>query len=102
MANGDLGAVTPTGPGGRLTEDDVRSAARGAIAGEGRREKVRGVRRQIVEHLGRAHREVPADVLRHRLRDRPEYEPRNVQCAVKRAQCCIGLASTIRVQNHLT
>ena len=29
-------------------------------AGEGRREKVRGVRRQIVEHLTRAHREVPA------------------------------------------
>jgi pyruvate/2-oxoglutarate dehydrogenase complex dihydrolipoamide acyltransferase (E2) component len=56
----DLAIVTPTGPGGRLAEADVRSAARGAIAGEGRREKVRGVRRQIVEHLGRAHREVPA------------------------------------------
>jgi pyruvate/2-oxoglutarate dehydrogenase complex dihydrolipoamide acyltransferase (E2) component len=56
----DLATLTPTGPGGRLTEDDVRSAARGAIAGEGRREKVRGVRRQIVEHLSRAHREVPA------------------------------------------
>ena len=33
--------------------------ARGG-AGEGRREKVRGVRRQIVEHLTRAHREMPA------------------------------------------
>jgi pyruvate/2-oxoglutarate dehydrogenase complex dihydrolipoamide acyltransferase (E2) component len=56
----DLAAVTPTGPGGRVTEDDVRAAAGGASSTEGRREKVRGVRRQIVEHLSRAHREVPA------------------------------------------
>jgi pyruvate dehydrogenase E2 component (dihydrolipoamide acetyltransferase) len=61
----DLASVTPTGPGGRVTEDDVRGAAGGAsnslLQGtEGRREKVRGVRRQIVEHLSRAHREVPA------------------------------------------
>ena len=61
----DLAAVVPTGPGGRLTEDDVRAGAVGAPAapslkGEGRREKVRGVRRQIVEHLTRAHHEVPA------------------------------------------
>jgi pyruvate dehydrogenase E2 component (dihydrolipoamide acetyltransferase) len=60
----DLAAVTATGPGGRVTEDDVRGAAGGAsntvLQAEGRREKVRGVRRQIVEHLTRAHREVPA------------------------------------------
>jgi pyruvate dehydrogenase E2 component (dihydrolipoamide acetyltransferase) len=61
----DLASVTPTGPGGRVTEDDVRAAAGGASnsllqAPEGRREKVRGIRRQIVEHLSRAHREVPA------------------------------------------
>ena len=61
----DLADVTPTGPGGRVTEDDVRAAASSASnsllqAKEGRREKVRGVRRQIVEHLTRAHREVPA------------------------------------------
>ena len=61
----DLASVTPTGPGGRVTEDDVRAAAGGASnsllqASEGRREKVRGIRRQIVEHLSRAHREVPA------------------------------------------
>jgi pyruvate dehydrogenase E2 component (dihydrolipoamide acetyltransferase) len=61
----ELEFVTPTGPGGRVTEDDVRAAAGGASntvlqAPEGRREKVRGVRRQIVEHLTRAHREVPA------------------------------------------
>lgn len=70
----DLARVAPTGPGGRVTEDDVRRASAGASnsllqAGgpgspgpgpEGRREKVRGVRRQIVEHLTRAHHEVPA------------------------------------------
>ncbi|HVU77844.1 MAG TPA: dihydrolipoamide acetyltransferase family protein [Gaiellaceae bacterium] len=61
----DLATVAPTGPNGRVTEDDVRGAAQGASnsllqAPEGRREKVRGVRRQIVEHLTRAHREVPA------------------------------------------
>src|SRR5207237_249521 len=60
----DLAAVTPTGPGGRITEQDVRDAASPARANlaqaEGRREPVRGVRRQIVEHLTRAHREIPA------------------------------------------
>jgi len=61
----DLASVSPTGSGGRITEDDVRGAARGSGDGvvqphEGRREKVRGVRRRIVEHLARAHREVPA------------------------------------------
>jgi pyruvate/2-oxoglutarate dehydrogenase complex dihydrolipoamide acyltransferase (E2) component len=41
----------------------VRAAAGGSAgeaATEGRRERVRGVRRQIVEHLTRAHREIPA------------------------------------------
>jgi len=56
----DLAAVAGTGPGGRITEEDVRGAAPGAVAPEGRREPVRGVRRLIVEHLTRAHREVPA------------------------------------------
>jgi pyruvate/2-oxoglutarate dehydrogenase complex dihydrolipoamide acyltransferase (E2) component len=56
----DLGSVTPSGPGGRITEEDVRAAAGGAAPAEGRREKVRGVRRQIVDHLTRAHREIPA------------------------------------------
>jgi pyruvate dehydrogenase E2 component (dihydrolipoyllysine-residue acetyltransferase) len=60
----DLASVTPSGPGGRVTEDDVRGAAGGTsnslLQAEGRREKVRGVRRQIVDHLTRAHREVPA------------------------------------------
>src|SRR5882672_6952019 len=59
----DLASVTPTGPGGRITEADVRGATEASnslLQAEGRREKVRGVRRQIVEHLTRAHREVPA------------------------------------------
>ena len=58
----DLASVTPTGAGGRITEADVRAAAgrEPSERAEGRREQVRGVRRQIVEHLTRAHREVPA------------------------------------------
>ncbi len=52
----DLVAVTGTGPGGRVTEDDVRAGGGG---GEGRREPLRGVRRVIAEHMARAHREVP-------------------------------------------
>jgi pyruvate/2-oxoglutarate dehydrogenase complex dihydrolipoamide acyltransferase (E2) component len=58
-----LESVRATGPGGRVTEGDVRAAAGASnslLLAEGRREKVRGVRRQIVEHLTRAHREVPA------------------------------------------
>lgn len=53
----DLTAVAGTGPGGRVTEDDVRAAA--AEGAEGRREPLRGVRRVIAEHMTRAHREVP-------------------------------------------
>jgi pyruvate dehydrogenase E2 component (dihydrolipoamide acetyltransferase) len=59
----DLDTLSGTGPQGRITEDDVRNAAGTEVvapAAEGRREPVRGVRRQIVEHLGRAHREIPA------------------------------------------
>jgi pyruvate dehydrogenase E2 component (dihydrolipoamide acetyltransferase) len=58
----ELAGVTGTGPGGRITEDDVRGAgpAAGRTAREGRREPVRGVRRRIVEHLTTAHREIPA------------------------------------------
>ena len=70
----DLATVAPTGPGGRISEDDVRGAAGGPtgrpvtepspsnslLQGEGRREPLRGVRRKIAEHLSRAHREIPA------------------------------------------
>jgi pyruvate/2-oxoglutarate dehydrogenase complex dihydrolipoamide acyltransferase (E2) component len=56
----DLADVAGTGPQGRITEDDVRRAADGGASAEGRREPLRGVRRLIVEHMTRAHREVPA------------------------------------------
>ncbi len=60
----ELAAVAGSGPGGRITEEDVRGAAGGpagvAAPGEGRREPIRGVRRRIVAHLTTAHREIPA------------------------------------------
>ncbi|MDX6438869.1 MAG: hypothetical protein QOF45_1452 [Gaiellaceae bacterium] len=69
----DLASLSGTGPNGRITESDVRGAGAGTEnvveqdlvlqehkVSEGRREPVRGVRRQIVEHLTKAHREVPA------------------------------------------
>jgi pyruvate dehydrogenase E2 component (dihydrolipoamide acetyltransferase) len=59
----DLGTVAGTGPQGRITEADVRGAtvaAAGAGTGTGaaaaeRREPIRGIRRQMFEHLTRAH-----------------------------------------------
>ncbi len=58
----DLALVSATGPGGRIVEADVRAAAAGSPTQttDGRREKLRGVRRRIVEHLTVAHREIPA------------------------------------------
>jgi pyruvate dehydrogenase E2 component (dihydrolipoyllysine-residue acetyltransferase) len=56
----DLDSVEGTGPNGRITEEDVRGAGAPAAAPEGRREPLRGIRRQIAEHLARSHREVPA------------------------------------------
>ncbi|HWG56877.1 MAG TPA: dihydrolipoamide acetyltransferase family protein [Gaiellaceae bacterium] len=64
----DLGSISGSGPNGRIVEADVRAAAgvsgaapaAAASPADGRREPVRGVRRLIVEHLTRAHREVPA------------------------------------------
>ena len=57
----DLAAVAGSGPQGRITEDDVSAAAGGAprAAADGRREPIRGIRRQMFEHLTRAH-EIPA------------------------------------------
>jgi pyruvate dehydrogenase E2 component (dihydrolipoamide acetyltransferase) len=57
----DLAAIAGTGPQGRITENDVRGAARDTssqAAGE-RREPIRGVKRQMFEHLTRAHQEIP-------------------------------------------
>ncbi len=65
----DLAAVNGTGPQGRITEEDVRTAAvpSGPVqvsdtqtGPEGTRVPLRGVRRQMFEHLTRAHREIPA------------------------------------------
>ena len=58
----DLGGVTGTGPQGRITEEDVRNATAGVAvqAAEGERVPLRGIRRQMFEHLTRAHREIPA------------------------------------------
>jgi pyruvate/2-oxoglutarate dehydrogenase complex dihydrolipoamide acyltransferase (E2) component len=53
----DLTTVSGSGPGGRITEDDVRGVATGPS--EGRREPLRGIRRVTAEHMARAHREVP-------------------------------------------
>jgi pyruvate dehydrogenase E2 component (dihydrolipoamide acetyltransferase) len=55
----DLDAVTGTGPQGRITEEDVRGAGGGTGGTDGRREPIRGIRRQMFEHLARAHREIP-------------------------------------------
>jgi pyruvate/2-oxoglutarate dehydrogenase complex dihydrolipoamide acyltransferase (E2) component len=60
----DLATVSASGPQGRVTEDDVRAAAGSPVQApamaEGTRVPLRGVRRQIAEHLTRAHREIPA------------------------------------------
>jgi pyruvate dehydrogenase E2 component (dihydrolipoamide acetyltransferase) len=60
----DLATVVASGPQGRVTEEDVRSAAQsgGQAPGpgpEGRREPLRGIRRLTAEHMARAHREIP-------------------------------------------
>jgi pyruvate dehydrogenase E2 component (dihydrolipoamide acetyltransferase) len=62
----ELSLVTGTGPGGRVTEEDVRATSQAvpshpaAPTDEGRREPVRGIRRLIVEHVTRSHREIPS------------------------------------------
>jgi pyruvate dehydrogenase E2 component (dihydrolipoamide acetyltransferase) len=59
----DLAGVAGTGPQGRITEDDVRAVAGGggavAPAADGERVALHGIRRQMFEHLTRAH-EIPA------------------------------------------
>jgi pyruvate/2-oxoglutarate dehydrogenase complex dihydrolipoamide acyltransferase (E2) component len=52
----DLAFLAGSGPGGRITEEDVR--ARAAAPAE-RRVPVRGIRRRIGEHLTVSHREIP-------------------------------------------
>jgi pyruvate dehydrogenase E2 component (dihydrolipoamide acetyltransferase) len=55
----DLAGVSGSGPGGRVTDDDVRSAAPPADV-EGTRVPIRGIRRLIVDQVSRTHREIPA------------------------------------------
>jgi pyruvate dehydrogenase E2 component (dihydrolipoamide acetyltransferase) len=52
----DLATIGGTGPQGRITEEDVRGTSPGATQ---RREPIRGIKRQMFEHLTRAHREIP-------------------------------------------
>jgi pyruvate dehydrogenase E2 component (dihydrolipoamide acetyltransferase) len=53
----DLATISGTGPQGRITEEDVRGTAPGGETR--RREPIRGIKRQMFEHLTRAHREIP-------------------------------------------
>ncbi len=53
----ELVGLRGTGAGGRIVEDDVRSAAGASGA---RRVPIRGIRRAILEQVSRAHREIPA------------------------------------------
>jgi pyruvate dehydrogenase E2 component (dihydrolipoamide acetyltransferase) len=55
----DLATIAGTGPQGRITEQDVRGGGVGEAAPGERREPIRGVKRQMFEHLTRAHREIP-------------------------------------------
>jgi pyruvate dehydrogenase E2 component (dihydrolipoamide acetyltransferase) len=61
----DLANVTGSGPQGRITEEDVRAASGNtsdtvaATVTEGSRVPLRGVKRQMFEHLTRAH-DIPA------------------------------------------
>ena len=61
----DLALLAGTGPGERITEEDVRrysALSRGQSPGPGvaKRVPLRGVRRTIAQHLTTSHREVPA------------------------------------------
>jgi pyruvate dehydrogenase E2 component (dihydrolipoamide acetyltransferase) len=58
----DLAGLSGTGPQGRITEEDVRAAAGESPTAttEGERVQLHGIRRQMFEHLTRAHREIPA------------------------------------------
>ena len=53
----DLSAIAGTGPQGRITEGDVRGGGGSvaALPASERREPIRGIRRQMFEHLTHAH-----------------------------------------------
>jgi pyruvate/2-oxoglutarate dehydrogenase complex dihydrolipoamide acyltransferase (E2) component len=60
----DLSEVTGTGPGGRISREDVEavagSASEEASPAGGRRVPLRGVRRKIAEHMLKAHLAIPS------------------------------------------
>jgi pyruvate dehydrogenase E2 component (dihydrolipoamide acetyltransferase) len=55
----DLATIAGTGPQGRITEADVRGGGGVAEPSTDRREPIRGIRRQMFEHLTRA-QQIPA------------------------------------------
>src|SRR5438034_120346 len=55
----DLEQLEGTGPQGRITEADVRGTSTEPPKQDGRREPIRGIKREMFEHLTRAHREIP-------------------------------------------
>lgn len=91
----DIAALSGSGPGGRILRQDVEAAANGErpstsapIAGGGRREPLRGVRRLIAQRMTQAHRTVPPvthveecdvtelDATRRLANERAPQEPR--------------------------
>jgi pyruvate/2-oxoglutarate dehydrogenase complex dihydrolipoamide acyltransferase (E2) component len=55
----DLATIAGTGPQGRITEADVRGGGGAVAPSADRREPIRGIRRQMFEHLTRA-QQIPA------------------------------------------
>jgi pyruvate/2-oxoglutarate dehydrogenase complex dihydrolipoamide acyltransferase (E2) component len=55
----DTDRLTGTGPGGVVTEDDIRSVAAGSAAGPVRRVRMSPMRRTIADRLAKAWREIP-------------------------------------------
>jgi pyruvate dehydrogenase E2 component (dihydrolipoamide acetyltransferase) len=55
----DLTTIAGTGPQGRITEADVRGGGGSPASAAERREPIRGIRRQMFEHLTRA-QQIPA------------------------------------------
>lgn len=92
----DLSALDGTGPGGRITREDVQAASSGAsavaaaasVGGPERREPFKGIRRKIAERMSEAHRVVPPvthveecdvtelDATRNLANERAPQEPR--------------------------
>ncbi|HSF85523.1 MAG TPA: dihydrolipoamide acetyltransferase family protein [Acidimicrobiia bacterium] len=55
----DVERIAGTGPGGRITEDDIRNAVATSDMGPVRRERMSAVRRTIARRLAQSWREIP-------------------------------------------